>query len=216
MDHFSTFNYERHIAEFRDLQLKSQNIFNENQIRYSGIDTIDNLIQCFDMNKCYTLISNKGMGVLSIVSSIFENFNLIYDENFSTDEHLFNLNSDKTVKSKPQTWFLNYFELPETLTMRKDHQQRPVLNHVPKEIRDQSDVIIAIYRPEYYEIETWEDGTSTENQIEISLLKNHTADLGIQKLTINKSTRRVKSLPEPSFFQQWVKKFEEFMERESD
>lgn len=215
MDHFSTFNFERHIAEFRDLQLKLQNIFNEKLIRYSGIDAIDNLIQGFDMNKRYTFISNKGMGALSIVNSIFENFNLIYGENFSIDEHLLNLNSDNTVKSKPQKWFLNYLELPETLTMRKDHQQRPVLNHVPKEIHDQSDVIIAIYRPEYYEIETWEDGTSTENQIEISLLKNHTADLGIQKLTINKSTRRVKSL-EPSFFQQWVKKFEEFMERESN
>src|SRR5690606_3081419 len=215
MEQPTIFNFENRITEFRRLKQKLKKEFNESHIRYSGINVIEDLIQGFDSEKRYTIVTNKGMGALSIVHLIVENFNLIYGENFNIDEHLFDLNSANIIHRKHERWYLNYFELSEAITKRKDHQKRPVLIDVPNQIQDQSDVIIAIYRPEYYDIETWEDETSTENQIEISLLKNHKTELGSQKLMLDKSNRQVESL-DSSFFQQWVRKFSEFVTKELD
>lgn len=85
----------------------------------------------------------------------------------------------------------------------QDHKEGKIkLADIPKEVLENSDVIISLYRPEYYHIENWEDNTSTKDQVEFCIIKNITNKLTSGRLVLDKKIRRVRSIQ--------VKQFENF------
>ena len=58
-------------------------------------------------------------------------------------------------------------------------QKRPSLQHLRESgaIEQDADIVSFIYRPEYYQFDTWEDGTPTAGQAEFIIAKHRNGDL---------------------------------------
>lgn len=125
---------------------------------------------------------------------------LFCDVNYLNHQEIENLkqNSRKWWHTEVLVVFLYILENEESNTIN--------LDDIPQSIKDNSDVIISLFRPAYYKIETWEDGTTTENQIEFSILKNDKPHHPKGRLFIAGEQHRVCSITN-SFLNNWTKKF---------
>lgn len=218
MEELESLSLEKTLNDFKILKQNFKKLFEEKNVRYCGIKSVDEKIVGFDRSRTYTFASNQGMGAMTFINSIFENFNLLYDENFSKENSLSYTedfkNGDimlKNVGSKFQ-----YFELSLDVTVRENHEKRPNLKDIPEHIQKKSDVIIALYRPEYYKIETWEDGNSTENQIEFIVLKNHKQIFGSEKLFFDKDNKKVSSIKKPILSKNWTNRMIDLLQEETN
>lgn len=187
---------------------------------FSEIETIDKLLLGFENNKVYIIVANKGMGSISLINSILRNINLLYniDISFLETSDTNQIDIDNFVKAKfnKPIFIINF--LDKKITERNHHLKRPLLSDIPHRITNLGDVIISVYRPEYYGIEIWdnEEQTSTENQIEFKLLKNFKSNLGSEKLYLDKENRRVKSIKKNNaLVKNWSKKFKEILNEDN-
>lgn len=66
----------------------------------------------------------------------------------------------------------------EAQTGQSNHK-RPMLQHLRESgaIEQDADIVSFIYRPEYYNFDTWEDGSPTANQAEFIIAKHRNGDL---------------------------------------
>ena len=66
----------------------------------------------------------------------------------------------------------------EAQTWQSNHK-RPMLQHLRESgaIEQDADIVSFIYRPEYYNFDTWEDGSPTANQAEFIIAKHRNGDL---------------------------------------
>lgn len=162
MEDLVNLSLEKTPNDFKVLKRNFKNLFNKKKVRFCGIEAIDQKIVGFEEDKTYTIVSNRGMCALSFINSIFDNFNLLYDDNFSLINKLYYTedlqNGDIMLRNIGSKF--RYFELSEDVTLRDNHEKRPTLNDIPEHIQIKTDVIIALYRPEYYRIETWENPRS--------------------------------------------------------
>ncbi len=77
---------------------------------------------------------------------------------------------------------------------------RPVLSDLRDSgsIEQDADKVIFLYRPEYYMIEEWEDGESTQGDMELIIAKNRNGVCGVTMLTHNMSCCSLKDKAEAS------------------
>ncbi len=73
-------------------------------------------------------------------------------------------------------------------TENRDKFKRPQLSDLRESgaIEQDADVVMFVYRPEYYKIEEFEDGTSTHNMCEVIIGKQRNGPVGTVKLTFLK------------------------------
>lgn len=85
-------------------------------------------------------------------------------------------------------------QLNRTLEQRAD--KRPMLSDLRESgsIEQDADVVMFVHRPEYYKIETFEDGRSTENIAEIIVGKQRNGPVGDVRLHYNKELARFHNL----------------------
>lgn len=209
---------EKTLCNFSVLKPFFNEILQEKQTLYCGIKTIDKIIEGFHTDKIYTIVLNPGMGLRPLISSVFENFNLLYDKNFSLEKSIEKI---KTSEEGEEVFFdrdnnFKTYLLPIEITKRKKHQKRPTIKDIPESLLEKSDVVIALYRPEYYKIDTWEDGTSTENQIEFSVLKNHKQILGSVKLYLDIENIKVRSIRQSAFSLNWTNRMIKWLNEENN
>ena len=198
-----TQNLEQTLSNYRILKKNFNIIFEEKNKMFSAITTLDKEVVGFELSKKYTIVSFEGMASITFLENIIENMKLFYSINlnyYTIENNLTNLKEELTM--------FNLYILPKETTEREGHEKRPQLEDVPKEIQDNSDVIIAIYRPEYYEIDNWDDDeqTSTHNQIEFAILKNHKVNLMRRKLILDKENKKVKSIKKAFILKKWAEK----------
>jgi replicative DNA helicase len=69
--------------------------------------------------------------------------------------------------------------------LEKRQQKRPVLADLRESgsIEQDADVVVFIYRPEYYKIDLWEDGSDTKNTAELIIAKQRNGPCGSFKCT---------------------------------
>ncbi len=140
---------------------------------FSGIKTLDRKLLGFDFTKKYLIAGQKGMGIETFYKTIQENINALYgNTNLSFLEFQY---IDKSGYS------------PITLA------------DVNKNTEGKFDVILSVFRPEYYKIETWEDGASTQNQIEFYVIKNYKNHMPKGRLQLDIEKRRVLSISKSVF-----------------
>lgn len=242
-------NLEQNLEFLNEKRKKYHSIRSKQGIIYSGIKSLDDLTNGFDRQKIYSFVAKKGNGLYSLVSTIAENIDVLYQTNYSvitgkgTNKieiedywhfmnnkkwyyhkiyHSYNhklqkpFNVDKPILLIAELYnlseneILNVFEevkkwnrlgqqvLVLALSIIDDESSEPLtLDEIPNHIKMTSDVIISLYRPEYYKIETWKNGEPTENQIEISLLKHHNETFSSEKLYFDKENKRIKSIKKP-------------------
>ncbi|MDT8414632.1 MAG: hypothetical protein RQ735_04565 [Flavobacteriaceae bacterium] len=124
------------------------------------------------------------------------------------DSNLLTENQIKTIKIHCRNWGQNKV-LVFLLFLLEEESTKPIsLDELPPEITNHSDVIISLFRPEYYKIDTWEDGTSTQNQLEFSVIKNSRDYHPKGKLWIDKEKKRLRS-EQSTLLQKWSKKIQE-------
>ncbi|MBU2525605.1 MAG: hypothetical protein KKC03_03285 [Bacteroidetes bacterium] len=124
------------------------------------------------------------------------------------DINLLTENQIKTIKVLCQNWEQNKV-LVFFLFLLKEGSTEPIrMDELPPKITNHSDVIISLFRPEYYKIDTWEDGTSTQNQLEFSVIKNSRDYHPKGKLWIDVEKKRLKS-EHYSLLQKWSRKIQE-------
>jgi len=218
MEEITNLSLEKTLNDFKFLKQNFEKLYYENNVRFCGIKAIDKKIVGFDKDKTYYFVSNEGMGAMTFINSIFENFSLLYDENYSKEKSLGYTedfqNGDRMLNNVGSKF--QYFELSLDITVRDNHEKRPTLNDIPEHIQIKSDVIIALYRPEYYKIDTWEDGTSTENQIEFTILKNHKQILGSDKLYFDKENKKISSIKNPILSKNWTNRMIDLLQEETN
>jgi replicative DNA helicase len=85
-------------------------------------------------------------------------------------------------------------QLNRGLEARAD--KRPMLSDLRESgsIEQDADVVMFVHRPEYYKIEKFEDGTSTENIAEIIVGKQRNGPVGDLRLFYNKDLARFANL----------------------
>jgi replicative DNA helicase len=85
-------------------------------------------------------------------------------------------------------------QLNRAVEQRTD--KRPMLSDLRESgsIEQEGDVVMFFYRPEYYQVESWEDGTPTFNEAEIIIAKNRHGQTGKFKLSWDGSRMRYSDL----------------------
>jgi replicative DNA helicase len=226
MSVIDNYSLEKTLTDYKVLKQNFKTLFEEKNVRFCGIDTVDNILNGFHKDKTYYFVANEGMGAFSFIGSIFENFNFLYDEKYRVDRGLGYIeyigNGDTLMKSIGSKF--QFLELSLDVTVREHHNKRPTLEDIPKHIQQKSDVIISIYRPEYYNLETWEDGSSTENQIEFSILQNFkrifSDDKNIPhesaKLFFDKENKKVSSIRNSSLSENWTNRMRKLLHEETN
>lgn len=70
-------------------------------------------------------------------------------------------------------------QLSRAVETRPGEQKRPLLSDLRESgaIEQDADIVAFIYRPEYYKIQEWEDGSSTQNQGEFIVAKHRNGGL---------------------------------------
>nr|BDD43964.1 replicative DNA helicase [bacterium] len=89
-------------------------------------------------------------------------------------------------------------QLSRAVEMRGD--KRPQMSDLRESgtIEQDADVIMFLYRPEYYGETNYPDGSSTENICEIIVAKNKDGDVGIKKHLFVKEKMRFQNLAQPT------------------
>lgn len=220
MSEIEAYSLEKTLTNFNILKQNFKTLFEEKNVRFCGIKSIDKKILGFHKDKTYTFVSNQGMGTRTLINSIFENFNALYNENFSIGKNLGCIEylggGDTMIKNAGSKF--QYFELSEDVTVRELHNKRPTLEDIPVHIQQKSDVIISIYRPEYYNVETWDDEnqSSTKDQIEFTILKNFKEILGSDKLFFDRENRKISSIKKSSMLENWTSRMKNLLQEENN
>lgn len=215
MSEIEHYSLEKTLTDFKVLKHNFKTLFEEKNVRFCGIKSLDQKIVGFHKDKTYYFVSNQGMGTRTLINSIFENFNVLYDENFSIEKNLGYmeyLGGGDTMIKRAGSRF-QFLELSEDITVRDLHHKRPTLEDIPEHIQQESDVIISIYKPEYYNIEIWDDEkkSSTKDQIEFTVLKNFKQILGSDKLFFDKENKNAISIQKAFFSEKWMGRMKEYL-----
>jgi hypothetical protein len=182
---------ERELSKVSERQNELLHIYKNQGLIFSGISEFDNQIKGFQTQKKYLFVAQAGMGLFSFSNTIEKYMKVLYPNlKIKTYSNILNENNFQSnsvfqtliIKSEKQTWI--------------------ELSDIPKKIQNYFDVIIAIYRPEYFGIEKLYDETTTSNKIQFKTIKNidNKEVYGILKLDTLK--KEVKSF-DTSFFKKW-------------
>ena len=209
MDNIINSQSERALNNFWLLKQKLKQRQLQNPLLFSGAKTIDDLVQGFDLNKKYAIIASHGAAAETFVGIILRNFNLFYDTDFTETTSLSTFEvfetGDRLHNNAGRMFTICY--LPDYINYRENHEKRPEILDVSKHFSlNKIDVVFGLYRPEYFNIETWEDGSSTQGQLEVSVLKNETDVLESAKLFLNLDDKIIASKKNGSFLQSYSEK----------
>ena len=93
-------------------------------------------------------------------------------------------------------------ELSRMVERRSSCSNRPMLSDLKDSgwIEELADKVIMIYRPEYYNMTEWEDGSSTKNQAELMICKNSLGSLEDLKVSYNPDSFRFMDLIDSDFY----------------
>lgn len=182
---------ERELSKVSERQNELLHIYKNQGLIFSGISEFDNQIKGFQTQKKYLFVAQAGMGLFSFSNTIEKYMKVLYPNlKIKTYSNILNENNFQSnsvfqtliIKSEKQTWI--------------------ELSDIPKKIQNYFDVIIAIYRPEYFGIEKLYDETTTSNKIQFKTIKNidNKEVYGILKLDTLK--KEVNSF-DTSFFKKW-------------
>ena len=214
MDDIINLQSEKALNNFWLLKQKLKQYQLQNPLLFSGIKAIDDLVQGFDLDKKYAIIASHGAAAETFVTTILRNFNLIYDTDFTETTSLSTFEVFETghrLHNNAGRMFTVCY-LPDYINYRENHEKRPELIDVLKHFSLKNiDIVLGLYRPEYFNIETWEDGSSTNGQIEISVLKNETDTLGSAKLFLNLDDKIIASKKNGSFLQSYSEKIKKIL-----
>ena len=198
---------------------KLRTTFESEHRLFSGIQALYQLLCGFKLGKSYTFVARPSNGMTAFVKTITDHIDILYQKN---DTPVLNLTYsshgilyDKRMNKNPlliiiDTSALNDSNLNQLKTdilnfendkaviifihVLKNELRKPItLNEIPKAIRAHSDTIISLFRPEHYNIGYWDDGTSTKQQIECTLLQDENPELNRVKLIIDDEKNRVQS-----------------------
>ncbi|MCA0428079.1 MAG: replicative DNA helicase [Bacteroidetes bacterium] len=86
-------------------------------------------------------------------------------------------------------------------TERRSNSNRPMLSDLRESgsIEQDADMVMFIYRPEYYQLQEWEDGTSTSGQAEVMIAKNRHGALENIRLRFLNDYTKFTDLTEDSY-----------------
>lgn len=182
---------ERELSKVSERQNELLHIYKNQGLIFSGISEFDNQIKGFQTQKKYLFVAQAGMGLFSFSNTIEKYMKVLYPNlKIKTYSNILNENNFQSnsvfqtliIKSEKQTWI--------------------ELSDIPKKIQNYFDVIIAIYRPEYFGIEKLYDETTTSNKIQFKTIKNidNKEVYGILKLDTLK--KEVNSFDD-SIFKKW-------------
>jgi hypothetical protein len=152
---------ERELSKVSERQNELLHIYKNQGLIFSGISEFDNQIKGFQTQKKYLFVAQAGMGLFSFSNTIEKYMKVLYPNlKIKTYSNILNENNFQSnsvfqtliIKSEKQTWI--------------------ELSDIPKKIQNYFDVIIAIYRPEYFGIEKLYDETTTSNKIQFKTIKN--------------------------------------------
>jgi hypothetical protein len=152
---------ERELSKVSERQNEFLHIYKNQGLIFSGISEFDNQIKGFQTQKKYLFVAQAGMGLFSFSNTIEKYMKVLYPNlKIKTYSNILNENNFQSnsvfqtliIKSEKQTWI--------------------ELSDIPKKIQNYFDVIIAIYRPEYFGIEKLYDETTTSNKIQFKTIKN--------------------------------------------
>lgn len=105
-----------------------------------------------------------------------------------------NDNEVKNLIAKIRKWWHEEVLVIFLYSLDDDKPEQIFISDIPNQVYVNSDVIISLYRPEYYKVNTWNDRTSTTDQIKFETLKNDNKKFANGILTIDYKSRRVSSL----------------------
>lgn len=182
---------ERELSKVSERQNEFLHIYKNQGLIFSGISEFDNQIKGFQTQKKYLFVAQAGMGLFSFSNTIEKYMKVLYPNlKIKTYSNILNENNFQS-----NTVF-------QTLIIKSEKQTWIELSDIPKKIQNYFDVIIAIYRPEYFGIEKLYDETTTSNKIQFKTIKNidNKEVYGILKLDTLK--KEVKSF-DTSFFKKW-------------
>ena len=113
---------------------------------------------------------------------------LIVDSKNLSDQQI------RDIKSKSRSWW-QVEVLVIFLHVIDEEAQAPIqASEIPQTVKENSDVIITLYRPEYYGHRFWPDGEATGNQVQVCVLDDKCNELGTTKLKLDLKARTVTSL----------------------
>jgi len=182
---------ERELSKVSERQNELLHIYKNQGLIFSGISEFDNQIKGFQTQKKYLFVAQAGMGLFSFSNTIEKYMKVLYPNlKIKTYSNILNENNFQS-----NTVF-------QTLIIKSEKQTWIELSDIPKKIQNYFDVIIAIYRPEYFGIEKLYDETTTSNKIQFKTIKNidNKEVYGILKLDTLK--KEVNSFDD-SIFKKW-------------
>lgn len=184
-------NIERELTKVLEKQIELLQIYKNQSRIYSGISDFDNQLKGFQNQKKYLFVAQVGMGLFSFSNTIEKYVKVLYPKlNIKVNSNILNENN-----LKPKAIF-------QTLILKTDKKTWIELSDIPKKIQNYFDVIIAIYRPEYFGIEKLYDGTTTSQKIQFKTIRNIGNELVEGVLMLDTLKREVKSF-DNSIFKKW-------------
>jgi replicative DNA helicase len=98
---------------------------------------------------------------------------------------------------------LGLSQLNRSCEYRSGWNKRPQLSDLRESgaIEQDADVVISIFRPDYYGLETYPNGEGTEGITELAVLKHRNGPTGMKKLTFDKTQMKFKNLTNRSMEQ---------------
>jgi hypothetical protein len=207
---------------------KLKTSFETEQRLFSGIETLDELLCGFKLGTSYTFVARPNNGMTAFFKTITDHINILYQRNNTPVLNLtyrpHGILYDKRMNKNLLVIIIDTSELNDNnlnqlktdilnfendkvviifIYVLKNELGKPItLNEIPKAIRAHSDTIISLFRPEHYNLAHWNDGTSTKQQLECTLLQDANAESKSIKLYINDKQNRIQSCYNPSPFLQ--------------
>jgi hypothetical protein len=200
--------------------------FETEQMIFSGIDALDELLCGFKLGKSYTFVARQNNGMTAFIKTITDNINLLYQWNEAPVLKLSyspnRISYDKRINKKPLFIIIEIEDLDQSklehlktkiqnfekgktviilIHKLKNTLEKPIpINEIPNALLAYSDITISLFRPEHYNIAHWNDGTSTKQQLECILLQSENTESKRIKLCIDDKQNRVQSCYDHSPF----------------
>ena len=135
------------LESLRNKTLIYKSLF-ERDTLLSGIFEFDTVLGGINKNKKYLIVGQEGCCPLLLTNTLIDNMAFLNKKSFS--------DIAKNIKPK---------------LLKSDVKTILSLDNLDKELIDNYEVIIAVYRPEYFDIDAFEDDTFTDNTLEFKILK---------------------------------------------
>lgn len=178
---------EKTLNDYQVIKAHLRYTYNTKGRFYSGIDTVDTLLGGFEEKRKYLFVSELGTGTRLLLEDIYTNLKLMYGKRFIKKmKFTSKYTKEKSANpfKKPILEIENFNISSKNIRTRDRFDKRPKLEDIPQQLVKSSDVIVALFRPEFYGLKDWDDreALSTFGEIEIKLLKTSNGDLDSDRL----------------------------------